>query len=353
MQPEYGSDFHFFNGFGNADGTIEKIYPDCGLYFSGRSAFLKILEQGIMKHNWKTVYLPAYYCHEVANFISELPISIRYYDDGPYNNTKTDLCSIDKRGNVYLKVNYFGFTAAPDYIPSQAFLIEDHTHDLLSDWARTSNAHYCFASLRKSLPVPIGGAIWSPKGIDIPPNSTESEKGNTVAYMKLCAMLMKKVYLAGGEIKKQEYRSLFIESEQLIGNARINSILPSFVTSLIQRTSLIEIRNKKRDNYKYLLDCLEEKGRLKMANLSEGKCPFGMVFYFNKQNERDHFKKYLIDKNIYPAVLWPGQFESKAKKFSNRSLVMHIDLRYGFTDMMYLAEVIKSYNYENENCISI
>ena len=38
-------------------------------------------------------------------------------------------------------------------------LIEDHIHDPLSDWSQSSNADYAVASLRKTLPVPIGAML--------------------------------------------------------------------------------------------------------------------------------------------------------------------------------------------------
>jgi hypothetical protein len=44
---------------------------------------------------------------------------------------------------------------------SEWLLVEDHSHDPFSPWAVGSSADYAFCSLRKTLPVPDGGLLWS------------------------------------------------------------------------------------------------------------------------------------------------------------------------------------------------
>src|SRR5262249_44040970 len=84
-------------------------------------------------------------------------------------------------------------------------VIEDHTHDPLSDWARASTASYCVTSLRKTLPVPDGAVVWSPRGENLPaPTGDES----TAAQWKLVAMILKAAWLSGKTVSKAEFRSL-------------------------------------------------------------------------------------------------------------------------------------------------
>lgn len=353
IRTEYGSDFHFVDPKDDAGASVEKIYPDASLYFSGRSALFRLVEWGIEQYGWEKLYLPHYYCHEVPNFVYDLPIDICFYDDGPYNIVEPDMSHIDKVGNVYVKVNYFGFTGAPLFVPARAVLIEDHTHDLVSEWAQNSTAHYCFASLRKSLPIPAGGVLWSPKKLALPENTNpENEKTAVTAYMKLCAMLMKKNYLKGGNVKKQDFRALFIDGEQLFKDPKTNAALPPLARDLITRISVKHLRSKKQLNYKCLFDCIKEKDKLWVPGVQPNQCPFGLVFYFDKQSERDGLKSYLIERNIYPAILWLDQHEAKAGDFSNRTLLVHCDFRYTPNDMMFIADVINQYDNEHKSYFS-
>lgn len=355
MQAEYGSDFHFVDPTVETNATVEEVYPNARLYFSGRSALFKLVKWGMEQHGWKKLYLPHYYCHEVTCFAHHLPIEVCFYNDGPYQTAEPDMSHIDKEGNVYVKVNYFGFTGAPTFVPVRAFLIEDHTHDLISDWAQNSAAHYCFASLRKSLPVPAGGVVWSPRKLALPENAATTANGKTEAatYMKLCAMLMKKIYVEGGDTRKQDFRTLFMDSEQLFQDLDTAAALPPLAMALLRRISVKQLRSKKQDNYNYLFDGIRGKHSLWGQAATKNQCPFGMIFCFGGQIERDNFKNYLIGRNIYPAVLWPEQQETKARDFSGRTLLVHCDFRYTPDDMMFMADVINHYENESKRYISL
>jgi hypothetical protein len=353
-RPEYGSDFHFVDLKEEAAASIGNIYPDHQLHFSGRSALFNLVEWGTKKYGWKKLFLPHYYCHEVTQFLGRLPVAISFYDDGPYNLVEQEMSEIDKAGNVCVKVNYFGFTNTPSFLPARAILIEDHTHDLISNWAQTSMAHYCFASLRKSLPVPTGGIVWSPGGMMLPDNANAENNSTAAAtYMKLCAMLMKKIYLDGGNVNKQDYRKLFVDSEQLFETVEARAALSSFTAALIKKVDAKQLRTTKQHNYNWLLNSLQDKNPVWMPGEHQGKCPFGMMFYFDAQDQRDAFKTHLIEQKIYPAVLWPRQRDPKAAEFSGRTLLVHCDFRYTPDDMMFIADVINQYNNENKNYFSL
>lgn len=346
MKTELGSDFHFLDNIfqDNADNSIEKIYPESNIYFSGRSALFYIIQLGIQLYGWRNLYLPEYYCHDVVHFIQKLPINLCYYDDGPYTNSILDVAIIDRKENVFLHVNYFGFGIASRLVLSNAFIIEDHTHDLTSTWALNSTAHYCFASLRKILPVPAGGIVWSPQKLQLPCKPLERELSNTAAYMKLSAMLLKKNYLEGGNIEKQEFRNLFLNSELLFEEEGTNGNLPAIILELIKKISINALREHKSGNYQCLYQSVKTKQIIWGTNQEENQCPLGLVMYFEESNKRDSMKKFLVENKIYPAVLWPNQKERKAKEFSHKSLFIHCDIRYDLNDMLYLAENINNFN---------
>src|SRR4051812_11315730 len=75
---EWGSDFHFMENVFKSSATtpIQNLIPNSLFYFSGRSALFSLLQFGINKYRWTRVLLPDYYCHDVDNFLKELPVEI-------------------------------------------------------------------------------------------------------------------------------------------------------------------------------------------------------------------------------------------------------------------------------------
>ena len=71
-------------------------------------------------------------------------------------------------------------------------LVEDHSHDPFSPWATSSSADYAFSSLRKTLPVPDGAILWSPRGS---PSAASRAGRADGSELKLAAMLLKGRYL--------------------------------------------------------------------------------------------------------------------------------------------------------------
>ena len=125
MQIEYGSDFHFSDNLkpGASGSSLNKIFPGAVIYFSGRSALFSLLSFGINAYNWKNLYLPTYYCHDVDSFIQALPIDIYYYEDGPYNTKLLAAPQIDTKESVIVHVNYFGFNTESRLVNKNAFTI--------------------------------------------------------------------------------------------------------------------------------------------------------------------------------------------------------------------------------------
>lgn len=344
MQIEYGSDFHFIDNLKSTDNSsISEILPGSIIYFSGRSALFGLLSFGISTYGWKNLYLPTYYCHEVDSFLQALPINIYYYEDGPYNTNQLELPQIDKRESVIVHVNYFGFNTASRLVTKNAFTVEDHTHDLNSSWALNSAADYCFASIRKTLPVPAGGLVWSPVALNLPIVPPENEISNSIAYMKLSAMLLKKLYLEKKNIEKQDFRTLYLDSELLFEGGRTVANLPAIIVKLINDINVKTLKEQKIKNYNYLIDLIKAKNLLWNVENSRHICPLGLIMYLDSNSKRDAIKNHLISNNVYPAVLWPHQKESLAADFSGRTLLIHCDGRYNADDMEFIAQILNHY----------
>lgn len=349
VSKEFGSDFSYINEFPSSENTLyiqDYIQHEYHLHYSGRTAIYAVLEHGIKHLGWKNVFFPEYFCHEVINYQRQLPINIKVYKDGPYSEhfNAAQFEEIDQEENVIFIVNYFGVQSPKKMNLKNAYIIEDHTHSLISDWLKQSDAHFCIASLRKSMPIPTGGIYWSPKGLALP----EKNKGNenfisASFFMKLSGMFLKTDYLKGENVDKSDFRKLYLDSESMFGDLEIQGALPEFGEKLIHSIPLNSINLAKRENYKILQEKLSDQFHLLNILTDTMETPLGFVLLMNNKEERDHFKSYLIGKSVYPAVLWPNQIEEDAIAFSDKFIFLHCDFRYTTEDMEYLITILNSY----------
>ncbi|KFF00362.1 hypothetical protein IX39_06820 [Chryseobacterium formosense] len=349
LSREFGSDFFYTNQFPLSHDALylqDYIKHDYCLHYSGRTALYAVLEHGIKNLGWKNVYIPEYFCHEVINYQKQLPINIIMYKDGPYvENFNVDAFDeLDQTENVIFIVNYFGVQIPKKLSLKNAHVIEDHTHSLTSDWVKTSDAHFCIASLRKSMPIPTGGIYWSPKGLALPEKNTGNKDFISASFfMKLSGMFLKSDYMKGENVEKSDFRKLYLDSESMFGDLHTQGELPEFGEKLIHSIPLSKINRIKRENYKILQAKLSKKFNLLNVLTDTTETPLGFILVMNNKEERDDFKSYLIEKSIYPAVLWPNQVEKDAIDFSEKFIFLHCDFRYSEEDIEYLSTILNSY----------
>lgn len=341
MRKEFGSDFHFMEGlFKNKDERgMRRFFPDAKLCFSGRAALYHILDSIPRRDPQPVLWIPDYYCYEVEKFLSDLPLKISCYEDGPLYSPM-NLSDWDQEGNIFLWVNYFGLRASPGNPFRKAFLIEDHTHDPFSEAALNSRADYCFASLRKTLPLPAGGIYWSPRRRSFTRVLPAGEIQMNLFSKKLAAMQLKGLYLKGAAVKKESFRTLFGESETAFEKKQTLGTVSAQIQDLINSLSVELVRERRRENFQLLAKLLNDREKVLNSKTDNKSYPLGMVFVFESQKSRDDFKLFLIRNNIYPAVLWPNQKTENAKDFSERMLLVHCDCRHTKEDIQVIATII-------------
>lgn len=339
---EFGSDFSFLPLlFKEAiEDNIGSYFPGSSLFFSGRSALYSILLNGIAVHAWETLFIPEYYCHEVTDFIEDLNINVEYYKHAPYFSEFKPSENMCKKGNVILVVNIFGFNSVPIIENSEAIIIEDHTHDLLSNFALNSRADFCFASLRKTIPIPCGGLAWSPVGNKIPELNV-SHLGKLASYMKLTAMLLKSEYLSGANVQKSDFRQIYEESEEIFCDHATCGGMPKLEKKFLDQISVGGLYRTKYRNLATLKEKIIDKSIIYKESFdAPGHYPLGLFLKFDTPGERARMQKHLISNNVFPAVLWPNQKTDEAKAFSDIILFLHCDVRYSQKDINSIANII-------------
>lgn len=336
---EFGSDFHVCNvPIGE---SLLDIYRDANLYIDGRQALIDVI-----KHNeWECIWLPSYYCYEFIEALVQYT-KVKFYDYTPFENLNLALNKITISNKDALVIsNFFGLNDQ-SYIDFKCTIIEDHSHDLISGWARNSNADWCFASLRKTLPIADGGILWSPKHHNLPIKPTHTIEGDKLATERYRAMALKSQYLEGHKIDKNLFRDIYIRTENEFGALPISSISKQSF-DIISQLDIVKWYNTKRKNWKLAVANISTNNDIKVltdsANVHNNH-PFSIVLKFSSQDIRDKFRTLLIQNKIYPAILWSIPFDkySISQDFSNTMLSIHCDARYDSEEMMIMINRINN-----------
>ncbi|WP_439504233.1 hypothetical protein [Sediminibacterium sp.] len=344
INKEYGSDFHYFLHEDIVSNSIEdSIFhrEEFSLFFSGRAALFHIISQGIKLWGWKKVYFPSFYCHEVPLFIKSLSVQILYYNYNPFVNSTINFLDIeDIDTNVFINVFFFGVRKIDHISFNKTVIIEDCTHSILS--FQNSKADYCFGSLRKELPLPAGGFCISPKMKPLP-KGTLNINAEKVAGDRLLAMQLKNEYLDGTNQDKSLYRKLFTESEKKFQSDFTNAKMPNCAYEILLKINAKKVLKIKENNIK---TALEQLSNIKdvIINFQSSNCDvFGLCLEFKTTIIKNKFKDYLIENNIFPAVLWPNQIWQEDIDVENRILFIHLDYRYNQYDVLIITKLIKEY----------
>ena len=236
MPPEIGSEFHW-DPAALSGGDATWLPASHELFATGCGALTALLR---FLGPRGRLHLPSYFCMGVAEALAAV-IPIAFYRHLPDEGGPRWPSLRAAAGDMVLSQNLFGrddprpwdawMRANPEVV-----IIEDHSHDPLSDWARTSQASYAVASLRKTLPVPDGGLLWSPRGLDVPRPAGGESQG---AQLKLAAMLLKAAWLDGRPIPKDDFRTLQQRGEHtLLGSEAPASAFTAAVLPLLDAPSL-------------------------------------------------------------------------------------------------------------------
>ena len=338
---EYGSDFHWID----FEQDLPK-YPWIKPCFtgSGRDAIRLLLMFGKTQLGWKRIWIPTYYCPQVVQAIISTGIQTKRYNDSPIS-TELLLNQMDFEYNdILLLVNYFGMRNMRSIswaAVESCTVIEDHTHDLVSEWTQNSTAHYCFASLRKTLPLPDGGVIWSPQSLVLPQEPPLLEYHRIVTELRLQAMHLKTQYLKGVQIDKEIFLHPQRITEEHIATNTISGIHPASL-DILKTFPLDTWTRGRRDNYvfaKAYLTKIQGVSILEPHNCSGYL--FSLVISFTSESLRDLVRSYLISLDIYPAILW--KVENDSSGFSKTMLSIACDARYTIKDMQYVIEKIRNF----------
>ena len=352
---EIGSDF---------DWSEDLLMPSPSLFwlpkkyklFSTATASILALKPLLQKKTTSAlrIHIPSFYCMSLVGKL-KTAFEVCCYRDLPYESHPDFTTIKAKPGDVVVAVNLFGIKSQKPWKTWQQenqniILIEDHTHDPFSPWAKNTTADYAVSSLHKTLPIPDGGILWSPHNLPLPqPLGLESPGANR----RLTSMILKRAYLDGMTINKEDYLSLSIDGQNQLED-ETNSVISTFTRNVFPLLNVMKFRQQRADNISKFIHLSLTQPSLYWKPLFEtwveDNVPFNSIIVCQSQAIRDALRQYLISSNIFPAIHWlqpykgVGFDEPDAIALSEKILTIPTDQRYDFADIFRIFEILNNFS---------
>jgi hypothetical protein len=340
---EHGSEFHWLV-LPPVEPATRAPWSAGQLLFSGRDALRQLIAHGMGRRGWRRLWVPDYFCQRVTASLVTPGLELAPYPDDPLR-AAPDLPD-SRPGDAVLVMNYFGLRETV-LAPSRdgVDIVEDHSHDPWSAWAAASAADFCIASLRKTLPIPDGAALWSPAGHQLPQAPELTEQRRRATATRLAAMVLKALYLDGHAVDKSDFRALAVQAEDEMDEAGISGM--SEVAAAVLRSFPVEAwRRARAANHRVLAESLSPAAWAQvLVPAASAGVPFSCVVLVDSARRREGIRRRLISANVYPAVLWTLEepvlrVGDRALGLSRRVLSLHCDGRYGAADMERVGDLV-------------
>lgn len=337
--------------------------PEGDLFFTstGRSAIALSLRQLDLTEDRKVALVPAYTCDSVVLPFVENGYRVAYYDLEK-NLTVDEQAFLEKvsvvNPAVILVHNYFGFdTLSP---MKQAFarlrkegivLIEDVTQVLFSTIPRVE-ADFYVTSFRKWMAIPEGGLALRRDGSF---KSLPTETDELLERAKLDGLYEKFCYIVKGQSRKQVVLDKCRIAEEILEMQGNLYAMGEFSKRFLGNLDIAELKQRRRENYGYLLNQLQAIHSLKpvFPNLPNGAVPLYMPIYAQSEVSRNRIQTRLREKAIYAPIVWPNFDGLKGLELNGiagsvewiyrHTLSLPLDQRYGLEDMAAIAAVLKDF----------
>lgn len=315
------------------------VYMDSGR--SAAAALCTFLKPG-------TLLCPSYLC-ESALQAYRGKFTLRFY------RIKRDLTidwedleqKLDSNVTAVYLMHYFGRLQKPELLKKlleqkQKYgfaIIEDTTHSIFTE--NRTIGDYCLCSLRKWFPVPDGGVLYSVSHMDgIVLDDYPVQKPSA----RLDAMILKNWYIKTGIDCNALYREIFAREEEKLDQQARPYQISAIAKTLLEYFSVSALIKTRKQNYEILKNILQETS-IELIMQDSDFVPFACPVYIG---QRDVFRNFLMEHQIYCAVHWPlagTEFEKdkEAADISEHMLSLPIDQRYGLKHMRYLKEFICNY----------
>ena len=329
--------------------------PDRYQLFSTATASLLALKTLLQKPAGKPlrIHVPSFYCMSVVSKL-QTAFEICWYRDLPRESSPDFNTLKPLSGDLVIAVNLFGIKKQEPWQDWQQenpniILIEDHTHDPFSPWAKNSRADYATSSLHKTLPIPDGGILWSPKNLPLPQPLGKESSGS---YKRLMGMVLKRAYLDGLAVNKEDYLRLCVDGQNELDD-ETNSVVSVFTNNVLPLLDANAYRQQREANInKFLnlsLDRTTPYWKPLFESWNQDTVPFNCIIVCQSKPVRDTLQKYLINHNIFAPIHWQQPYQGvssddqKALALSEKILTIPTDQRYHEEDIIRVVEILNNF----------
>ncbi|MGI6540815.1 MAG: DegT/DnrJ/EryC1/StrS family aminotransferase [Bacillota bacterium] len=358
---EIGSDFSF--GFGTPTITMGACQPTWRLkdslpadYYitltdSGRSALRLALKQ-LRIGAESSVLVPSYLCHSVATALLQEGITPIYYSVDANLEPSLDDILMRKAEDtkMILIMDYFGRGSSLDeHVPALVSeglsVVYDVSHSLFYRLQHPSDLVAAYVgSLRKLLPLPDGGIVFSKKTCEI---NSALEQSTTLKHTSLrtAAMLWKEAWLWNDDQPKPPFRELFVQAESLLDQSSKIGPISDVSKVLLNIIDFDFLALRRRANFLELLrlsNTWPHSVKPLFVSLGPDECPLGFPVIVD---QRDDFRAFLINSRVYPPIHWHidkctfSEFRESIW-LSDHILTLPCDHRYDAKDMQVISDLI-------------
>lgn len=306
--------------FGLEQATGEEYYPNLIAVNSTRNALLYIIKAKKISK----IYLPFFLCDSVSELCRKEHIKVDYYH---IDHQMRPVFSEQLHTGEYLYiVNYYGILSDKEILA-----YKEKYQSVIFDYAQ--------AFFQK----PIGGVevVYScrkffgvPDGAYLVTDSYISEKLET----DVSKDRMKHI-LGRFEENASQYYENFKENEAKLSQIPLR-YMSKLTHNLLKAIDYESVRKKREQNYTYLQEKLKQYNDLKI-DMPQG--PYAYPFYIEGGMK---LKRYLAEKKIYVATLWPNILtlgDGIEKDYAQNILPLPVDQRYGIEDMNFIVQEIQSF----------
>lgn len=308
--------------------------------FSGRTAIETVL---MNEKSINHALLPSYCCTSMVEPFRKAGIRVDFYPVN-YKGLKLQVeLKISRGVDCILWCNFFGFSVLmPDlgeFLERGGIVIEDITHSLYSKKTFNCQSHYLVASLRKWEAIYCGGYCVSRIG-DLPSGLNSAPSEEFLAQKKM-AMYLKRRYIEGDTtIPKQEFLSLFSETNQWLTEHYSNMAIDTESLCYFQHVDYETHRKQRIKNAKVLYQGLKNHPDIVfLFSNKDMDCPL-FVPVIIPNGKRDEIRKKLIDYEIYCPVHWPKPDIKCVSNLYDIELSLVCDHRYKEEDMQRIVDVL-------------
>jgi hypothetical protein len=275
----------------------------------------------------KRIFVPYYTCEAVIEPLLRLSIKFEFYHIDENLELAEEI--LLREGDYLIVNNYFG--VKDSYMEQLADkyrerLIIDNAQALFAPTFPEIKAIY---STRKFVGVADGGfAVGVPVDLSFDYEIDDSSEHDS-------HLLIRKEM--GAEAGFMDYQA----NECKLDNQSIRR-MSTQTQSILLHVDYEVIKERRRQNYRWLRDALEKENLLHLPSMDSFACPMVYPFMTNDESLRER----LIDNKVFVALYWSNvlrwckEFDLE-NKLANKILPLPIDQRYRVEEMSKIVTIIK------------